>query len=86
MVKNSLATVSPLTTPHKDGWRAEHLLALTVDQDCAAAITDFVGALASGDVTDATCDLLLSATLIILLKKSEEEMAVMRAALGEAYL
>ena len=72
--------------PHKDGWRAEHLIAFTAEQDCAAAITDFVGALAAEDVTDATCDLLSSARLVILLKKIKEEMAAMRAAQGEAYL
>jgi hypothetical protein len=41
------------------------------------AIVDCVGALVSGDVTDATCDLLSSATLDIFLKKMEEEMAAM---------
>ena len=81
-----MVAVSPLTTPHMDGWRAEHLIALTTDHDCAAAITDFVGAQASGNVTDATCDLLSSGTLVILLKKTKEEMAAMHAALGEAYL
>jgi len=86
MVKDSLAAVAPLTTPPKKGWRAEHLLALAEEQDCAAAITDFVGALVAGDVTDSTCDFLFSATLVIFLKKTEEEMADMRASLGEAYL
>ena len=65
---------------------AEHLLALAEEQDYAAAITDFVGALAAGNVAYSTCDLLSSATLVILLKKTEEEMADMRASLGEAYL
>ncbi len=45
-----------------------------------------MGALATGDVTDSTCDLLSSATIVILLKKIEEKMAAMRASLGEAYL
>ncbi len=27
-VYKCLAEVAPLTTPHKDGWRAEHLIAL----------------------------------------------------------
>jgi hypothetical protein len=86
MVKDNLSAVAPLTTSHKDGWRAEHLIALPANKDCAAALIDLVGALASGDVTDDTCDLLSSATRIIILKKTEAEIAAMRAALGEAYL
>ncbi len=47
MVKTCLEAVAPLTTPHKDGWRAEHLLALCADPECASALTDLVGTLAS---------------------------------------
>ncbi len=37
--------------------------------------TDLIAAqLVAGDVTDNTCDLLSSATLVILLKKTEEEI------------
>ena len=61
-------------------------LAVTADQDCAVALTDLVGAMTSGDVTAATCDLLSSATLAILLKNTEIEMASMRAVMGEAYI
>jgi len=80
-----LAAVAPLTTPHKDGWRAEHLLPLCKDQDCGAAFTDLIAALVAGDVTDATCDLLSSATLVVLLKKSDEEMAALKLKQGPDY-
>jgi hypothetical protein len=73
-VYKCLAEVAPLTTPHKDGWRAEHLLALCKDADCGAAFTDVIAALAAGDTTDDTCDLLSFATLVVLLKKTEEEI------------
>jgi hypothetical protein len=69
-----LAEVAPLTTLHKDGWRAEHLLTLCKDLDCGAAFTDLIATLVAGDVTDNTCDLLSYATLVILLKQTEEEM------------
>ena len=39
-VLKCVAEVAPLTTPHKEGWQAEHLLALCKDPDCAAAFTD----------------------------------------------
>ena len=77
-VHKCLAEVAPLTTPHKDGWRAEHLLALCKDADCGAAYTDVIAALVVGDATDDTCDLLSSTTLVILLKKTEEEMGAMK--------
>ena len=78
--------MAPLTTPHKDGCRAEHLLRLGDDQACEVAITDLVGALAAGDVTDSTCDLMSSAaTLAVLLKKMEEEMEALKAKQGDHY-
>jgi hypothetical protein len=82
LVKKCLASVAPLTTPHKDGWRPEHMLALYGDQACKATITDLVGALANGDVTDATCDLPSSATRVVLLKKTEAEMEALKAKKG----
>jgi len=42
------AKVAPLTTPHKDGWRAEHLLTLRKDPYCAATFTDIIGDLTAG--------------------------------------
>ena len=53
-VYKCLAEVASLTTPHKDGWRAEQLLALCKDVECGAAFTDVIPALAAGDVTDDT--------------------------------
>jgi hypothetical protein len=85
MVKKCLEAVAQLTTPHKHGWRAEHLLALCADHDCEAAIIDLVWALAAGDIRDATCDLLFSPTLVVLLKKTEVEMAALRAKQRDGY-
>ena len=86
-VLKCVAEVAPLATPHKDGWRAEHLLALGKDPDCAAAFTDIIGDLIAGDDTDATitCDLLSSATLVVLLKKTEEEMEALKQKQGPNY-
>ncbi len=74
-----------MTTPHKDGWRAEHLQTLCKDSDCAAAFTDMIGALAEGDITDDTCDLISSATPVILLKKTDEEMEALGQKHGSNY-
>jgi hypothetical protein len=77
-VYKCLAEIAPLTTPHEAGWREEHLLALCKDLDCGAAFTDLIAALTAGDVADDTCDLLSSATLVILFKKTEEEMEALK--------
>ncbi len=77
--------VAPLTTPHKGGWRAEHLVALCKDADCGVAFTDVIAALAAGDVMDDTCDLLSSATLVVLLKKTEEKMEALWLKQGKLY-
>jgi hypothetical protein len=45
------------------------MLSLCVDHDCAATFIDMVAALVANDVTNNTCDLLSSATLVVLLKK-----------------
>ncbi len=50
------------------------MLALCKDLDCGTALTDLIAALIARDVTDDTCDLISSAPLVILLKKTEEEM------------
>jgi len=82
-VYKCLAEVAPLTTPHRDGWRAEHLLALCKDADCGAAFTDVIAALTARDVTDDICDLLSFATLVVLLKKTEEEMEALKLRQGQ---
>ena len=85
VVHKCLAEVALLTTPHKDGWRAKHLLALCKDMDCAAAFRDLIAALEAGDVTDDTCNLLSSASQVVLLKKSDEEMEAIREKQGSTY-
>jgi hypothetical protein len=85
-VYKCLGEVAPLTTPRNDGWRAEHLLALCKDAGCGAAFTDVIAALAAEDVTDNTCDLLSSAALVVLLKKTEEEMEALKLRQGQLYM
>jgi len=85
MVRKCLESVAPLTTPHNDGWRAEDLLPLCADQDCMAALTDLIGALVAGNVTDATCDLLSTANPVVLLKKSNVEMESLKENQGAEY-
>ncbi len=84
-VYKCLAKVAPLTTPHKDGWREEHVIALCKDVDCGAAFTDVIVALDAGDVTDDTCDLLSFATFVVLLKKTDEEMEALKLRQGQLY-
>jgi hypothetical protein len=85
-VQKCLAEVAPLTTPHKDdGWRAEHLSALCKDPDCATTFTTIISAMAAG-VTDRTCDIVSSATLVIILKKTEEKMETMKRKQGPNYI
>jgi len=85
-VYKCLAEVAPLTTPHKYSWHAGHLLALCKDADCGAAFTDVIAALVAGDITDDTCDLLSSATNVVLMKKSEEEMEALKLRQGQLYM
>ncbi len=49
------------------------------------AFADIIASLAAGDVTDATCELMSSATLVILLEKTEEEMEALRLKQGPHY-
>ena len=51
----------------------------------AAAFTYLIAALVAGDITDATCDLISSTTLVVMLKKSEEEMQALREKQGPTY-
>ena len=50
-----------------------------------AALTNMIGALAAGDVTDATCDLLSSTTLVALFKKSDAEIEALKEKKGAEY-
>ncbi len=50
-----------------------------------AALTDLIAALAAGDVTDATCDLLSSASLVVLFNKYETEMEALTETQGTSY-
>ena len=60
---------------------------LCKDADCGAAFRDVTSALDVGDVTDDTCYLLSSATLVVLLKKIEEEMeAALKLRQGQLYM
>ena len=56
------------------------------DADCGATFTDVIAALTTGDVTDDTCDLLSSATLVVLLKKIEVEMEALKLRQGKLYM
>ena len=47
--------------------------------------TAFIMALTAGDVTDDTGDLLPSATLVVLFKKTEAEMEALRQKQSQAY-
>jgi hypothetical protein len=61
------------------------LLALCKDADCGAAFADVIAALTPRDVTDNTCDLLSFATLVVLLKKTEDEMEALKLRQGRFY-
>ena len=84
-VLKNMAAVSPLTTPHKDGWRAEPFLPLCKDKECGASFTDLIAALVAGNVIDDTCDLSSSTILVVLLKKIDEEMEALKLKQGSLY-
>ncbi len=49
------------------------------------AFADLIASLVAGDVTDDTCDLLSSPTLVVLLKKTYEEMEALKLRQGPLY-
>ena len=49
------------------------------------ALTDLIDLLAARDVTDDTCDLMSSATMVVLLKNTQEEMEALRQKQGLEY-
>jgi hypothetical protein len=81
-IRECIAAAPPLTSPHRDGWRMEHLEALSRDGAFASALAIFTSNIATGDVPTSTADYLASATLVALLKKSEEDIQAMRLLLG----
>jgi len=85
-MRDYIATAPPLSSPHKDGWRVEHLVPLAADSTCGEALAAFMTTIARGDVSNKIADLLSSATLVILLKKDAETMDAMKETLGPAYV
>ena len=81
-----MAAAPPVSSPHKDGWRTEHLSQLTTDNDYGEALVAFATSIILGDVFDKISHLLSSATLVVLLKKDAGTMAAMKLAQGPAYL
>jgi hypothetical protein len=77
---------TPLSALHKDGWRAEHLLALSNDDGCAVAPTNMVVALTADDGTDATANIMSFVILVIILKKTDAEMQAINDRQGDEYL
>jgi len=69
LLRDCLAAAPPLSSPHKDGWRNEHLIELARDSVCGSALAGVLTAVVAGDVPQKTADILSSATLIVLLKK-----------------
>ena len=55
-VRVCIAAAPPLTSPHRDGWRMEHLEALSRDMGVATALATFISNIASGDVPTSTTD------------------------------
>jgi hypothetical protein len=81
-VRECIAAASPLTSPHRDGWRMEHLEILSRDDAFATALATFISNIAIGDVPATTADYLALATLVALLKKSEVDIHALRELLG----
>jgi len=72
-VRECIAAALPVTSPHRDGWRMEHLEALARDHAFAATLATFISNIATRNVPSVTADYLTSATIVALLKKSEED-------------
>ena len=76
----------PLTSLHRDGWRMEHLEALSRDMGFATALATLIFNIASGDVPTSTADYFASATLVALMKKNEDDIKTLRELLGMAFV
>jgi len=75
-----LVVAPALSSPHKDGWRSEHLSHLASDDECGEALAPFATSIIVGDVSDKISNLLSSATLVVLLKKDADTMVAMKQA------
>jgi hypothetical protein len=85
-VRECIAAAPPLTSPHMDGWRMEHLEALSRDEAFATTLATFISNIATGTVPSITADYLASATLIALLKKSKEDTHALRDLIGPSFV
>ncbi len=80
-LRSCLAVAPPLSSPHKDGGRIEHLVPLAADPVCGEALAALMTVLIKGEVSNKIVDLLSSATLVVLPKKDVETMAEMKRVL-----
>jgi hypothetical protein len=85
-VRECIAAAPPLTSPHRDGWRMEHLEALALNDEFAVALAVFISNIASGDVPTTTADYFASATLVALLKKNADDIPALRERLGPDFV
>ena len=86
LLRKCLDAAPPLSTPHKDGCKNEHLSELAKDDFCGAALASITNVVYSGDVLSKTAYILSSATLIVLLKKDARAMEEMKVRLGPTYV
>ena len=85
-VRECIAAAPLLTSPHRDGWRMEHLEELSRDGAIADALATFISNIATGNVHAVTADYLASATLVALLKKGDEDTQALRDLLGPGFV
>jgi hypothetical protein len=85
-LRTCIAAASPLSSPHKDGWRLENFIPLVADPYCGEALATFMTVIVKGDVSKKIANPLSSATLAILLKKDAETIEEMKRVLGDAYV
>jgi hypothetical protein len=64
----------------------EHMDALSRDDAFAKALATFTSNIATGDFPATTADYLASATLVALLKRSEEDIQALRELLGQVFV
>ena len=86
VVLECLDAAAPLSSPHRDGWRFEHMQALARDSACADQLARVVNAIVRADVPESVASILSSSTLTVLLKKDAETMEQMMRDKGPAYV